>query len=208
MCIYGMEGPGGYQFVGRTIQMWNRYKETDSFKPGKPWLLRFFDQIRFYPVTTEELARLREDFPEGRFSPKIEESEFSLKAYLDFLDTNSVSIETFRKSQRKAFNEERQRWEEAGVAVFEEDANLVEENETALPENAIAVDSPVSGSLWKSLILDEGTPVVEGETVAIVESMKMEVPIDAPCSGIVSRILVKEGQSVTAGQVLYGINPD
>src|ERR1700686_3828232 len=43
LCVYGMEGPGGYQFVGRTVQMWNSWKET-------PWLLRFFDQIRFYPV--------------------------------------------------------------------------------------------------------------------------------------------------------------
>ncbi|MCP4066298.1 MAG: carboxyltransferase domain-containing protein, partial [Gammaproteobacteria bacterium] len=41
LCIYGMEGPGGYQFVGRTLQMWNRYRTTDFFEPGKPWLLRF-----------------------------------------------------------------------------------------------------------------------------------------------------------------------
>ena len=31
MCIYGMEGLGGYQFVGRTVQMWNRYNTTASF---------------------------------------------------------------------------------------------------------------------------------------------------------------------------------
>ena len=47
LCVYGMEGPGGYQFVGRTIQMWNPLKETEYFKHGKPWLLDFFDQIRF-----------------------------------------------------------------------------------------------------------------------------------------------------------------
>ncbi len=28
LCVYGMEGPGGYQFVGRTVQMWNRYRQT------------------------------------------------------------------------------------------------------------------------------------------------------------------------------------
>lgn len=43
LCVYGMEGPGGYQFVGRTIQMWNPLKETEYFKHGKPWLLDFFD---------------------------------------------------------------------------------------------------------------------------------------------------------------------
>jgi urea carboxylase len=39
MCVYGMEGPGGYQFVGRTLQMWNRYRAVEAFD-GKPWLLR------------------------------------------------------------------------------------------------------------------------------------------------------------------------
>jgi urea carboxylase len=47
LCVYGMEGPGGYQFVGRTLQMWNRYREIKDFA-GRPYLLRFFDQIRFY----------------------------------------------------------------------------------------------------------------------------------------------------------------
>src|SRR6185503_3428034 len=47
LCVYGMEGPGGYQFVGRTVQMWNRWRQTPDFP--EPWLLRHFDQIRFYP---------------------------------------------------------------------------------------------------------------------------------------------------------------
>ncbi len=44
MCVYGMEGPGGYQFVGRTLQMRNRWRDVASgaaaFEAGKPWLLR------------------------------------------------------------------------------------------------------------------------------------------------------------------------
>jgi allophanate hydrolase subunit 1 len=51
LCVYGMEGPGGYQFVGRTLQMWNRYHEVADFA-GKPWLLRFSTScvsIRFLP---------------------------------------------------------------------------------------------------------------------------------------------------------------
>ena len=66
LCVYGMEGPGGYQFVGRTLQMWNRYRTVPAFD-GQPWLLRFFDQLRFYPVSADELARIRRDFPLGRF---------------------------------------------------------------------------------------------------------------------------------------------
>ena len=52
LCVYGMEGPGGYQFVGRTIQMWNPLRETEYFKKGKPWLLNFFDRLKFYPVSS------------------------------------------------------------------------------------------------------------------------------------------------------------
>ena len=44
--------------------------------PGKPWLLRFFDQIRFYPVSAEQLLRHREDFLEGKFSLTVEEKRF------------------------------------------------------------------------------------------------------------------------------------
>ncbi|PLP20783.1 urea carboxylase, partial [Klebsiella michiganensis] len=73
LCVYGMEGPGGYQFVGRTLQMWNRYREVADFA-GKPWLLRFFDQLRFYPVSAEELLQIRRDFPLGRYPLRIEHS--------------------------------------------------------------------------------------------------------------------------------------
>ena len=65
MCIYGMEGPGGYQLFGRTTQVWNTFKSTQDFEPGTPWLLRPFDQIRFYPVSAAELLEMRDGFPHG-----------------------------------------------------------------------------------------------------------------------------------------------
>jgi urea carboxylase len=79
LCVYGMEGPGGYQFVGRTIPMWNRYRQTTDFKEGKPWLLRFFDQIRFYPVSESELLTLRKDFISGQFKLRVEEDYFQFE---------------------------------------------------------------------------------------------------------------------------------
>ena len=121
MCIYGMEGPGGYQFVGRTIQMWNRYNKTDSFEKEKPWLLRYFDQIRYYPVSAEELDTLRQDFPKGRFNPKIEETSFSLEEYEQFLFENIDSIQSFKHQQQSSFDRERKRWEEAGLATYIEE---------------------------------------------------------------------------------------
>ena len=45
MCIYGMDSPGGYQLVGRTLPIWNKFLKNPVFAPGQPWLLRFFDQV-------------------------------------------------------------------------------------------------------------------------------------------------------------------
>ena len=67
MCVYGMEGPGGYQLVGRTVQVWNTHRSTKTFPAGTPWSLRYFDQIRFYPVSGEELLDLRSRILHGRF---------------------------------------------------------------------------------------------------------------------------------------------
>ncbi len=101
LCVYGMEGPGGYQFVGRTVQMWNRYRQTADFRDGKQWLLRFFDQIRFYPVSAEELLELRAGFPYGKHPLRIEESHLDLGEYVGFLERERDSIAAFRTRQRR-----------------------------------------------------------------------------------------------------------
>ena len=80
LCVYGMEGPGGYQLMGRTLQMWNRYGKTDAFAEGKPWLLRFFDQIRFYPVSAEEMEEIR-GIPLGQIHVKNRRDDLRLEDY-------------------------------------------------------------------------------------------------------------------------------
>ena len=110
LCIYGMEGPGGYQFVGRTLQMWNRGPATAPFVNGDPWLLRFFDRIRFFPVSEEELLAMRADFARGRLAVRIEEGYFSWPEYQRFLETERPGIEAFKARQQAAFVRERQSW--------------------------------------------------------------------------------------------------
>jgi urea carboxylase len=116
LCIYGMEGPGGYQFVGRTTQVWNHRHPRDagSFEPGTPWLLRYFDRISFYPVSAEELLDLRADMAAGRGDVDIATGEFSLAAYTDFLAAEADPIAAFRQQQSVAFNAERLAWDRAG----------------------------------------------------------------------------------------------
>lgn len=115
LCIYGIEGPGGYQFVGRTTQVWNhRHAAAGLFDPGTPWLLRHFDRISFYPVSAAELLDLRADMAAGRGRVQICDGEFSLPAYRSFLDANADGIAAFRGRQTAAFAAERAAWRRAG----------------------------------------------------------------------------------------------
>lgn len=199
LCIYGMEGPGGYQFVGRTLQMWNRYRKTTEF--SQPWLLRFFDQIRFYEVTAEELQQIRIDFPRGDYPLKIEQTEFDLNAYQQFLHNNQQSIEEFVGTRNKAFGEELQRWIDNNQLNFESESTELAEVENELPENCVAVDSPAAGSVWQWRV-QIGDQVKAGDVVCILESMKMEIEITSPNSGTVRECLKSVGQAVNAGQHL------
>ncbi|NKR25597.1 5-oxoprolinase/urea amidolyase family protein [Rhodococcus hoagii] len=118
LCIYGMEGPGGYQFVGRTTQVWNHRHPQSSgpFEDGTPWLLRFFDRISWYPVEPDELLDLRADLAAGRGAGGIEiaDGRFSLAEHEQFLTDSADSIAAFRASQAVAFADERRRWADAG----------------------------------------------------------------------------------------------
>jgi urea carboxylase len=209
MCVYGMEGPGGYQFVGRTIQMWNRWHETADFKDGKPWLLRFFDQIRFYPVAAQELLQMREDFPRGKFQLKIEEQTFRLKDYKQFLSDEAVSIGAFKARQQAAFEAERERWIASGQAHYSSESETVDAStdDFELPANSRAVESHIAGNLWQ-IKVKTGDVVREGDAVVIVESMKMEITVPAPCSGKISQVFCQEGGQVMAGQHLLVIEAE
>ena len=113
LCVYGMEGPGGYQFVGRTCQMWNTYHVTDAFAQDRPWLLRFFDQLRFYPVSGAELQDFRADFLHGRARLQISDETFRLRDYRRFLADHAPSIAAHKARQQAAFEAERGRWQAA-----------------------------------------------------------------------------------------------
>ncbi|MEJ2465446.1 MAG: urea carboxylase [Candidatus Thiodiazotropha sp.] len=204
LCVYGMEGPGGYQFVGRTVQMWNRYHQTRDFTDGKQWLLRFFDQLRFYPVSEQELKQMREDFPQGRFNLRIEETTLKLGDYRDFLQQNAGEIECFKQRQQNAFDAERQRWEEAGQATYSSD--LLEDVSASdagleIPQGCLAVASSVTGSVWE-LAVKPGDKVEIGDPLIIIEAMKMEITIAADEAGTIREVLASQGSPVSAGQAV------
>jgi urea carboxylase len=205
LCIYGMEGPGGYQFVGRTLQVYNRFRQTKDFREGKPWLLRFFDQIRFYPVDAKELLEMREAFLHGRFELEIGEERFGLGSYQKFLASEETSIAAFRETQQAAFQDERRRWAESEGRAAPEKAPAAPE--TSTHDGAELVESHVHGSVWQ-VHAAVGARVRRGEVLVVLESMKMEIAIESPVDGTVLELFAAGGRQVTPGQALVAVRAD
>jgi urea carboxylase len=154
-------------------------------------------------VSGEELLEFRDGFIEGKRQIEIIPARFRVRDYLAFIDAYAEGIAAFKARQQPAFDAERARWQETtcngGAADGEAPHNI--DADAELPPGATAVESPVPGSVWKILV-EPGREVSEGETLIIVESMKMEIAICAPSSGMVREIRCTEGRPVQLGQAL------
>jgi urea carboxylase len=207
LCIYGMESPGGYQLVGRTLQIWSSHHQRPPFEAGTPWLLRFFDRIHWYPVTAEELLDARADFAVGRYDVRVEPGIFRLRQYEEMLAAEATSIEEFRRRQSAAFSAERDAWEVAGEFATrdEVDVDPLTADYTP-PPGSMVVSAPMTSSVWK-VSVEPGERVVTGQPVVIIEAMKTETSVPSPCDGTVIEILVTPGTQVAAGAPLVAVQP-
>jgi urea carboxylase len=212
MCIYGMEGPGGYQLFGRTIQVWNTWRQTEAFSDGKPWLLQFFDQIRFFPVSAEELVEWRRDFPLGRRQIRIEHETFKLSDYRQMLADNAQSITDFQTNRQAAFDAERADWEAKGefarvdALVSEGDVSAPAEA-ISLPEGSDLIEAPLGGNVWK-LLVQPGQRIKAGAVIAVIEAMKAECDVNSAVGGIVTAVYAREQQAIAAGGPIIAVQPD
>jgi urea carboxylase len=189
LCVYGMEGPGGYQFVGRTTQMWR------TWDLPRPWLLDFFDRLRFYPVSAEELLELRAD---PHFRPRIEPGEFSLDEHRRFVASIAKEAEAFRLAREAAFEEERARWSEYVAPDVADTPPLPDD---VLPDGCSAIRSPIAASVW-NIPVETGQRLSAGDRVLVLEAMKMEVAVTAPSDGEIVELRCAPGAIVQPGQVL------
>ncbi|MCD0505462.1 carboxyltransferase domain-containing protein, partial [Bordetella petrii] len=205
MCIYGMDSPGGYQLVGRTLPIWNKFLKNPVFQEGEPWLLRFFDQVRFYPVSEAELAVLREDFREGRATLRIEEEDFDFAAHRRFLAEHAADIDAFKATQQAAFEAEVALWQAEETATAELQAPAEPALQLAAGERAVCAD--LCGNVWK-IPVSVGQRVEAGDTLVIVEAMKMELSIKADFGGTVTAIQCAQGKPVNSGDMLLVIDAE
>ncbi|NQX94821.1 MAG: DUF2118 domain-containing protein, partial [Erythrobacter sp.] len=115
----------------------------------------------------------------------------------------------YQSSRQAAFDAERAAWEASGE--FDRVSQLTEEAEVAgepevidLPEGAQLVEAPFGGSVWK-LLVKEGDQVEAGETVAVIEAMKMESPLESPASGTVEALYIQERQAIEPGAPMFAL---
>jgi urea carboxylase len=184
--------------------MWN------TFHASPPWLLRFFDQIRFHEVSARELLEIREDFPHGGYPLRIEEKEFRLKDYHAFLDSIRCESAEFKGRQQMAFEAERERWALAGADRFvasTENGAAAGLPLDAIPEGCRGVCSPVTASVW-NIAVEAGQRVQAGQRLMVLEAMKMEIAVSAPSAGTVEMVNCAPGALVNAGQRLVTLRQE
>jgi len=207
LCIYGLEGPGGYQLVGRTLPIWSQVRAPRQFTQGKPWLLRFFDQIQFYRVSPEELLAMRAEFVRGRCDIGIEDTTFDLGPYLSARGTMDVEAALFRRRQQEAFVAERERWQASGLIEFaSEPDTTVTRAEAEVGPGERAVRASMPGTVWQ-VNVEVGSQVIQDETILTLESMKMECPLVSPCAGMLLSLHVRLGDHLTPDQLVATIRP-
>jgi urea carboxylase len=216
LCVYGMEGPGGYQFIGRTTQVWQRWpREVEQ-----PWLLRFFDRIRFHPVEADELRELRADCAAGLWRPRIEDGTLAMADHHRFLADIAPEAEAARSRQRAAFDAERADWEARGelAAASAAEVSLASVPGPAapagpgtgvaieVPDGAVAVSAPLAARVW-AVPVAEGDAVDADDVLVVLEAMKTETAVRAPGAGSVLRLLCAPGDLVAPGRVLALVDP-
>ncbi len=205
LCVYGMEGPGGYQLFGRTCQMWNTYRTTDGVRAGQAVAAAL---LRPDPVLSgvgrRAARRSATAFLEGKREIEIVPTTVQRSKTISPSSTATprASLPSRRGSRRRSTpsgraGKRRDAGGNGATGEMPDDA----ETDAVLPPGATAVESPVPGSVWKILV-EPGHKVSEGETLIIVESMKMEIAVCAPSSGLVREIRCTEGRPVQLGQAL------
>jgi biotin carboxyl carrier protein len=68
------------------------------------------------------------------------------------------------------------------------------------------VNCELAANVWK-IVVKVGDTVSAGQELMILESMKMEIPVESPCAGIISAIHINEGDAANDGQLLCEIDP-
>ncbi len=212
LCIYGMEGPGGYQFVGRTVPVWSTYGRARRTSAAEPWLLRWFDRISWYPVGADELLELRAEARAGRFEPRIDDGRFSRRVHHEFVTGHSPGIAEFRTIARGGVLRGARPLGGLGRVHPRARARRGGGRRRPRPRNAARRRVRGGGDAPRLRGPDHrrrrGDRVAPGDTVATLEAMKTESAVPCPVAGTVPRVVAEPGELVAAGTPLLVVLTD
>ena len=208
LCVYGMDSPGGYQLVGRTVPIWSGHRQRGVFEPGKPWLLRFFDRVVWHPVAADELLAQRDAFASGRLDVEVEHGTFSYREHLELLAEHADDIAEFQFRQAAAFADERAAWALAASST-PPTRRSPRTRATSAPvpaRSSCSTAASWSRRRWSAASGGSrrrpGEQVREGDLLIALEAMKLELGVAAPADGTVLKVLVEPGQHVAPGAPL------
>ena len=184
MCIYGMDSPGGYQLIGRTIPIWSRDRQNPE-----PWLLKNFDKVSFYLVSEDELLRMRK-MKDYASVIRIRASTFKISEYAELIDQNAESIDLFKAGQQRAFKDEVRLWDSFSTTELSPEPF---EDFSSIRDDHIPILAASYGCVWKVLV-KAGDVVDEGQDVVVLEAMKMESKVVSPTRGLVQGVVCVIGK--------------
>ncbi|KMM45437.1 urea carboxylase, partial [Cellulomonas sp. A375-1] len=204
LCVYGMDSPGGYQLVGRTVPVWSAYAQHGSFEPGVPWLLRCFDRIVWHPVAPDELLTWRAELAAGRRTLVIEDGWFSAREHRESLLDHAEDVARVTGRRAAWFAAERDAWALAGELDAPDEAATAPPVSAPLrraPQGCVLVEAPMVGAVWR-IDAQVGERVRAGERLVALEAMKLELAVPVPVDGRLVEVLVEPGQQVVPGEAL------
>ncbi|KAL2835264.1 urea carboxylase [Aspergillus cavernicola] len=208
LCIYATDSPGGYQLVGRTVPIWDGFREGKSNgKAGSqnPWLFSLLDQITFYPLTEKDL-KSAEEKGTTRELIKITQTKLDLDQYEQWLSDNSESIAAVRAERSEAvqnaefLKELLKPYQPSTTTTFESRGK----HEDTLGER---VKAQFPGRCFRCAV-NEGDQTEAGDALIWIESNKMEVKISTPVGGKCVKLLVQQGDIVGPTDDIAIIQPD
>ncbi|KAL4873030.1 hypothetical protein BDV12DRAFT_182654 [Aspergillus spectabilis] len=208
LCIYATDSPGGYQLVGRTVSIWDEYRQrslSGEISSKTPWLFSLLDQITFYPIAEEDLDLAER---QGTVSDliNITHTDLDLDQYEQWLSDNSESIAAVRAERSEAvhkaeFFEDLLKPYQPANATFSELRGKFDE---MVGER---IKAPFPGRCFRCAV-SEGDHVEASDTLIWIESNKMEVKISSPVSGKCVKLLVEQGDIVGPSDDVAIIQPE
>lgn len=207
MALDNVESPGGYQLTGPTIPGCDYLGSKKYYSLSRPWLFEDFDQLTYYEVDEAKYERQQALFHGGCYEYQIEETVLDMAEHNKLLEDTKDEVAAIRQKQKRA-QDEMQELDDKLIAKWTEKKAAgkvpMEKVEALLNDPVIEkISSPLNANMWK-VVAEEGQEIKEGDGVAILGAMKLEISVRAEegMNRKLEKLLVRPGDVVNAGDPL------